>query len=547
MRSWLWRDGGEDASIMTPASLTAAAKFYATRDAQALVEAHGDWIDPRERIREDAMFAGIGGWGGRDRIEDRQDGKFLPVYETEEDLRLIRGHCRLLSQFDGVAIGANESLANYVLGKAGFDFTIQAAKGQELGAELGPRLQALVDLIVESLGLRDTFARELHQRSREDGEAAAAIEFQGGKFSALSIEPAQIVEPANSRPLEDWLGCSEEYQSSWTFGIHTKHRQPANPLGFHVVYDGAGVDWDYVPFDRMIWLKRNTYRNAKRGVSDFYPVLEDMRAETKLAGNMVTGASLQAAIAWIEEHPAGTTQGQVQGLAGALAEGQVTRPGQSGQRTVKTQRFDKGTVLRPSPGKTYKPGPMGAERNAGFVEVASFILRRIGIRWVFPEYMISGDASNANFSSTLVAESPFVKAREADQNFYAAAFKDAVLKALKLGYEANIYGVNDAAQGESWESIRRLFEIKVDPPAVATRDIDKLTTAVKAQMDLGVLSPKTGATLLGLDLDEERKLGAKPAVVAGGFGGGGFGGFGGFGSPSDALRQVAESVFESYP
>ena len=30
-----------------------------------------------------------------------------------------------------------------------------------------------------------------------------------------------------------------------------------------------------------------------------------------------------------------------------------------------------------------------------------------------PEYMVSGDASNANYASTLVAESPFVKARQA--------------------------------------------------------------------------------------------------------------------------------------
>lgn len=543
---------------MATTSLTAASNFFAIRDQRdTLIEEWGDVIDPRERIREDAMFAGIGRWAGRSKIEDREDGKFLPVYETEEDLRLIRGQCRMLAMFDSVAIGATDSLANYVLGKSGFDFTVQPAKGQELSRDVAGRLQSLVDLIVESLGLRDDFAREIHQRSREDGEAFARLDLQGGKFSAETIEPDQIVQPANPRPLEEWLGCGEEFVSSWTFGIHTKHRQPSDPLGYHVVYDGAGTDWDYITADRMIRVKRNTHRNAKRGVSDFYAVLEDMRAESKLAGNMVTGAALQAAIAWIEEHPPGTTQAQAQSLAQGLSEGKITRPTETGQRQIKTQRFERGTILRPSAGKVYKPGPMGSERNKDFVEVAGFVLRRIGIRWVFPEYMISGDASNANFASTLVSESPFVKAREADQAIYAAAFKDAVLKGLKLAYDANIYKIQEVAQGEGWESLRMLFDIKVDPPSVATRDIVQLSTAIKTQMDLGLLSPKTAATLLNLDYEEEVKLGAKPAAPAGGmggFGGAGSGGFGneiagalGIGTPSDALRRTVESVFESYP
>src|SRR6185369_4253327 len=84
--------------------------------------------------------------------------------------------------------------------------------------------------------------------------------------------------------------------------------------------------------------------------------------------------------------------------------------------------YPPGSVLKVGYGQEYLPGPMGAERNAGFELVGQYSLRRIGVRWNMPEYMISGDASNGNYSSTLVAESPFVKAREADQQFYKRHF-----------------------------------------------------------------------------------------------------------------------------
>lgn len=527
---------------MTTSSLSAAQAFFGLPDlGSPLFEAWGDFVDPRERIREDAEFMGFGRWSGWSRIEDREDGKFLPIYETEEDLRLIRGQCRNLALFDAIAIGASESLANYVLGKAGFDFVVKPAARQEISKDLLGRLQALVDLSVESLGLKDEFGRELHARSREDGEAFARLEFSGGKFDVETIEPDQVVQPANPRPIEDWIGCSEEFVSSWSFGVHTKYRQPHSPCGYHVVYDGAGRDWDYIPDERMIRIKRNTYRNAKRGVSDYFPVLSDMRAEAKLGSNMATGAALQAAIAWIEEHPTGTTQGQVNSLSAGLAEGRISQPTQAnpgGQKSF--QRYSAGTILRPSPGKLYKPGPMGSERNKDFVEVAGYVIRRIGIRWVFPEYMISGDASNANFSSTLVAESPFVKARESDQAFYASAFKDAVLKALRMAFDANLYGIHDAVGGESWETLRRLFDVKVMPPAVATRDIATLTTALDIQARRGWISNQTASTQLGLNYDEELSLGAKPDPVAAP-------GLPMFGSSADALQRTIESVFEGYP
>ena len=126
-----------------------------------------------------------------------------------------------------------------------------------------------------------------------------------------------MTQPADPRPLEDWLGCGEEFPSCWSFGIHTPARETDLALGYHVIYDGTGLDWDYIPAARMENFKRNVPANAKRGVSDFYPVLGDLEREAKLRRNTAEGAALQAAIAWIVETPPGTMQAAARSTMGS--------------------------------------------------------------------------------------------------------------------------------------------------------------------------------------------------------------------------------------
>src|SRR4029077_11167268 len=139
--------------------------------------------------------------------------------------------------------------------------------------------------------------------------------------------------------------------------------------------------------------------------------------------------------------------------------------------------YEPGTILRPSAGVQYKPGPMGSERNPNFVLVGQYVLRGIAVRWNMPEYLISSDASNANYASSLVAESPFVKAREADQQFYRRHFGSLLWKVIRLSWEAGRF----ARLGVSWETLEALVDLKIDAPAVATRDALKLAQTHEAQ------------------------------------------------------------------
>lgn len=476
-----------------------------------LREAWGDLVDRRE-----PGWNAIGGasaerllmGGTPSQLRDRLDGRCLPLFETETDLATIRGEARAIGCLASCVIGAVESLCNYVMG-AGFAMTAQ--RDQTCVAEptaAQPVIDEVQRVINEFLDVNRflcDFDREVHNSSREDGEAFLMLRSTpDGRIKVSRLDPAQVRQPANPRQLEDWLGCGDEFVSSWSFGVHTRSDEPDEPLGYHVIFDEQGANWDYVPAARMVHLKRNVPRQAKRGVSDLYPIIRDVEREAKIRRNTAEGAALQSAIAWIREHAEGTTNAGAQRLVDAAAVAHLNQSTAAGTRTRTVSRYAPGTILDVSPGMRYVPGPLGKDHGPNFIVVAQYILRSIGIRWLMPEYMISGDASNANYASTLVAESPFVKSREADQRFYAEHFHDLLWKVVRLSVERGRF----EKLGVGFDEIERLVNIQINPPAVATRDELKQAKRQEILLRQGILSRRTAAVQNGLDFDQELQNGA---------------------------------------
>jgi hypothetical protein len=468
---------------------------------RGLMEAYvPETIDRRGYLYDDPTFGFSAGVNPFTSASDRTDGKFRPYYDNEIDLAYIRGAARNLGLLTPVSTAALDRLAEYTFGP-GFEFTAQGNDQQLVDA-----CQRVIDRFCDDVDFLGMLDRELHHRSREDGEAFAYIEAgKGGRPGLCTVEPDQIREPGNVRQLEDWLDDFDGV-TSWTFGVRCPQNRPWMPLGYHLTRDDGGSDWDYVPERRMVHIKRNVSRNAKRGVSDTFLIVEEIAREAKLRRNMAEGAALQSAIAWILESPPGTSQASIQTLGAGDAVAQYGRQiVGGGTKPQNVQRYKPGTILKPSPGLVYKPGPMGAERNAGFAEVSQYVLRIVGVRWAMPEYMVSGDASNANYSSTLVAESPFVKAREADQTFYSRVFTDLLWKVLRYEHDRGVLSAMP------WEQIMAAVEITVQKPSVASRNARELADVAAIQLNAGILSKRTAARQAGLDWEEEQRNRAEEA------------------------------------
>jgi len=219
-----------------------------------------------------------------------------------------------------------------------------------------------------------------------------------------------------------------------------------------------------------------------------------------LRRNTGEGAAIQAAIAFIRQHAPGTAPSSIENFASNTRTGYYNKSTVDGTKQTHTRKYNSGTILDIPAGQLYHAGPMGSQSQSPiYIEVAGYLLRSIGLNWCMPEYIISGDASNANFSSTLVSESPFVKAREREQQFYARHFKRLMWKAIRIAYEAGFFS------NVTWDELQKAVNIDVTTPDVATRD--RLQNAQEKQIlnQSRVISKRTWASEAGYDYDEEQR------------------------------------------
>lgn len=459
--------------------------------ARQLQESYSDFDDSWDRVGQlgsaPATYSGgpvSRNRGHRSLIRDRDEGRFRPYYEDERDLERSRAQMRMLGTFTSVAVGAMQALQVYTVGGE-WEIKVEPAVGQEPSERLIAEVQVVLDRILEKNAWMAGLDCELHDASREDGEVLlAGYATPDGLCDLRQINADCLKQPSRTAELNDWLGFDDR-TTSWSFGCATLFDERMGRVdherhaGYHVTFDDGGVNWDYLPsfpqdhgdaeldgkFGHLI--KRNSPRYAKRGVSDYWPVLVDLEREDKLHENTSVGAAVLAAIAWIEEMPPNATREQVNSQLTAAMDsisGMLTRK-RGGERQV--NRMNPGTVIKTSAGRKYTAGPLGQPNSNIWLEVGGAIKRRIGHRWHLPEFMITGDASNANYASTLVSVSPFMQARTADQKGYVQHFRRIFWKALKIAWD---YRRFDGLGCRSFAELQRAVVLMIQPPKVATDD-----------------------------------------------------------------------------
>ena len=523
------RECSQSGGVLNPRGMLTMSNV--TKPAEELLEGWGDVVATNDSgwLNDYDSGSGYGTTLARYQrpattLFDRADGRFLPIYQTEFDLAVIRAMGRTLAQVSPALVGAVRSMCNYTIGQ-GFTFSASRDDTADWSSPEAKQIvytvQKEINTLLDDTDFVGAFDREIHNSSIEDGEVFLHIRPSGcGSVQVSRCDPDQIRQPAATRELEDWIAdafgiACEEFVSSWSFGIHTRSNEPEVALGYHVVSDEAGVNWEYIPASRMVHIKRNVPRSAKRGFSDFFPIEADSTRGEKLRRNMAEGAAVQSAIAYVRQHLPGVTRTGVEQMLGEIKVGTNQQPfSGGGSRSRSVVQYRPGTVVDLSAGLEYKPGPMGSDRANDFMVVAQYVQRMQAVRWSMPEYMFTGDASNANYSSTLVAESPFVKSCEAEQRFYARHFVAVLWKALRIRWELGAF----ERFGVTWQELEQLIEIKAECPAVATRDELANVQRQEILIRLGLLSRKSAASQNGLDYEAEVALGAAPEGQSGGGG-----------------------------
>lgn len=424
------------------------------------------FVDPRESYWDDgADWVATGGAPAGGAISTK-----CP-FANELQLQEIRDQCRALAAGNEFAINGHENRISYLVG-AGHTYRAAARKGLDVPPELCRLAQQVVDEFIA--------ANQWHRRQQEivrrcdrDGEAFLRF-FAGddGQTRVRFIEPSQVATPT--------VRASDPAAS---FGILTEPDDVETPLAYFV--DGTPIDADEIQHR-----KANVDYNVKRGLPLFYPVRKNLRRAEKLLRNMSVVAEIQSAIALIRKHRGATKTG-VQQFVAAQSDASVTSAA-SGQ-TTSFRRFGPGTILDSHGGIEYDFPASGLDA-ANYVTVLQAELRAIASRLVMPEFMLTSDASNANFASTMVAEGPALRMFARLQAELARDDLQVMARVLR----------NATSCGRLPVEAVDAIEILVGPPTLEVRDPLKEAEAFRIEYECGVLSPQTWSQRLGLDYDQEQ-------------------------------------------
>lgn len=537
------------------ATIKAQAEALALEKTVRLLESPAPVVVPwREYPSFDHWGMNGGGYHSYDRPymmwttpEDRSEGRYRPLYENALDVRQIRAEARVMVELFPIARGIIRKLSDYIIG-TGWDFVAQPKKQYEndpYANQCAASVQGIIDQFLEYNNFIGNLDREIHEDSRVCGDCLPALyeDRQSGNVRVELIDPATIIEPFNPKPLEQHLETAYKL-NGWWHGVHTIFNPQlgrddvTRPLGYHCVFDNLGNQWDYLPCCRVEHIKRNVGRMARVGVPDFLVVQQDLENEAKLRRNTAVGAAILAAIVMIREHAEGTSKSSIESMVSSNSTYNYQKRTQDSSRTTYGEQIAPGTVKDIPEGMTATTGPLGQNKAPGYIEVGQHLLRIIGTAWSMPEYLVGGDASNANYASTLVAESPFVKYCEHEQAFYGSHFERLVWKAIKMYHGLGLIPY-------PFSVVTRYLEINAEYPSPASRDKSQMIDVDERLDSLGIKSKRSIAADYDLDYDEEQQSRSieKPTppkvVQAPGFGGGFGGGFSAYESRSAELAKLA--------
>ncbi len=329
---------------------------------------------------------------------DDDAGRWLAVGQTERGLddhqrSDARAKARQLVLTNPHARNILRLLEVYVAGP-GLSLQHQSAGHTERSSADQALAQTADQLWARFLEANDRHysAREHTRRAWRDGECFIR------KFDSPVWPPAvRFVDP-------ETIGESPEHAG--TQGILTHPDDVETPIAYVRVLDSNRAA-ERIDAADMLHTRVGVDSNQKRGVTIFSPVLDTLTCFDKWVDTELTARKLQSSIVlWRKVQ--GSPQ-QAAGLADSVAGGGRREPIRPGT-ILTTNQSTEIQFLHP---------------NTNFsdaVPLGRMLLLNIAAGAGLPEFMLTSDASNANFASTMVAEGPAVKLFQSEQQFFAGEF-----------------------------------------------------------------------------------------------------------------------------
>jgi len=321
--------------------------------------------------------------------------------------------------------------------------------------------------------------KEMVMRSFRDGEVFLRkfMDESTGDIDLRFLRAHNIKNPTSDRQVNP--------DEKVTFGIGT------NPDDIEDVktYYFCGMDGNLIekiPADQVIHIKILVDSDMKRGLSIYYHAMPMITKYTDWLDDRIALNKVRSAIALIRT---------VDGTSGAvsnLRESQRTEHKDADKAKFKMPQ--RATVLTASQGISYQMISPNIHAQDVKDDGRSMLLA-VAAGVGFPEMFLTADFSNANYSSSMVAQNPFVREIEDWQDFFEFFYAD-IFRGMVRGHKE--FGDKKIPEGES-------EECSVEWPPLILADIEKNNKAREIQFRSKVLSRKTWQMKEGLDPDEEKR------------------------------------------
>lgn len=308
----------------------------------------------------------------------------------------LRNQARTLVHSNPYARNMLRLLEVYVAGP-GLKVSAAAVDAAEVDPELLRAVDRLWAQFLESNRRHFSF-RETARRTWRDGECFLRC------FSQAEWPPTvRYLDPETIGPTSD----DPESQ-----GLVTDPDDVETVRAYVRIDPLSGDFREEIPAAELLHLKVGVDSNEKRGITIFAPVLAALADFERWLDTELQARKLQSSIVLWRK-----VQGSP-GQVASFADAAQSSSGVDGLGTGRRERYLPGTILTTSQSTDLQ----FLQPNTNFgdaVPLGRLMLLSIAAGAGVPEFMLSADASNANFASTMVAEGPAVKLFESEQQFFA--------------------------------------------------------------------------------------------------------------------------------
>ena len=461
------------------------------------------WNDPSEYGAFQFPNAGMGGWVNPAQLAVRDNylsGEQLPIYLSWWQLKSIRDRARFVFATNEFAHGLVQCFQSFVVGSAGFKWRVASIDLKNpVPEDLLKRCQASLDIFREYNNMVDV-ENEIVYRLHVDGEVFLR------KFpQANGMLVIRFIEPELVRGYATDIGSPKD-----SFGIICEEDDINSVLGYQVILKPTVTrEPTFIPAEEIIHIKIGTNANAKRGLTTFYPVFQNLTNCEDILASTVTMAKARAKIAMIRkvnnvapDSMASLVDSQIDATLGGSNNLGATE-------NIGLERFGYGSIIT-APANIDYEFPGANVDAAGLIQVLQANLRSLATRFGISETLMSGDASNNNYSSALIAEAPARRTFERWQGIVGRSLAECRFEPNKSLAWSQIHLASE--HGIIPKEILKNIKITSEAYSLQSREHQKEAEMNNVYHSMGVKSIQTIRAELGLDNDTEASNFIKPIV-----------------------------------